>query len=201
MKNLIKSGFFAFILSASLLSCNKPTEPQPAQAIEAKQNEADTNGKQAKLNSRFKWKFAKTGVFGNGQKLRLQAPFAMGYMFGGDITFNKFVDDAAFMPLTVTFFNLGKIDINTVDPADLNTKRFNSNKIWAPDNNGANRADEFDAKTIIAVRNADGKYFLIEVVKLLGYEVEVTIYEESYTTAQARLPYELPDGFQANQKK
>lgn len=201
MKNLITTGLCAFILTATLFSCNKPAEPQPAQVAEAKQDEADSNGKQAKLNSRFKWEFAKTGVFGNGQKLRLQAPFAMGYMFGGDITFNKFVDDAAFMPLTVKFFNLGKIDKNTVDPADLNTKRFNSNKIWAPDANGATQADEFDSNTIIAVRNTDGQYFLIEVVKLLGYEVEVNIYQESYVTGQARLPYELPDGFQANQKK
>lgn len=194
MKNLITKSICAVVLITSLFSCNNSSDPQPAtQQLDAKQADASMSMDQMKLSSRFQWKLAKTGTFGNGQKVSLKTPIGMGYMIGGDLTFQKFSDDAAFMPLTVTFLNLGKIDINTIDPAGLDTKRFNSNKIWTPDGNGANNVDEFDANTVIAVKDVNGKYFLIEVKKFLGYTVEVNIYQESYFTGQSRLPYELPD--------
>lgn len=194
MKNLIKKSLIAFSLTAALTSCDKAAEPQPdEQPLHAKQDKIKETGSQAKIATRFQWKLAKKGIFGYGQRVSLKTPIGMGYMVGGDLTFKVLGTDGALVPLTVQFLNLGKIDKNSIEPADLNKKRFNSNTIFAPDGNGADKPNELDDNSVIAVKDANDKYFLIEVTKFLGYEIEVNIYQESSLAIHARLPYELPD--------
>lgn len=191
MRNLISTSFFAVILTVTLFSCNNSAEPQPdaSQHFEAKQNESSNS--QSKLASRFQWKLAKTGVFGNGQKVSLKTPVGMGYMVGGDFAYQKQYGRGALIPLTVKFYNLKNIDKNTVDPAMLDAVRFNSYTIPAADETHVNNV--LFTNTIVAIKDESGKYYILEVVNFIGFEIKVNIYEESIFTGNAKLPYELPD--------
>lgn len=192
MKNLIKKGFLAIAISAALSSCDNASDPQPTQQVQANQSESKTTNTQSKLSSRFQWKLVKTGVFGNGERVKLKAPFAMGYMVGGDIAYENQNGRGALVPLSVKFYNLRSLDKSTVDPAMLNTVRFNSYTIPAAD--GTDVDNVLYTHTHVAIKDANGKYYILEAEKfLINHEIKVNIYEESSFAPHARLPYELPD--------
>ncbi|MCE7066940.1 hypothetical protein [Dyadobacter sp. CY326] len=183
MKNLIKRIALLGI-SCTLFNCSNTEEIQPGSGSGAAQQvqlsaDGQTQEAAAGLNglipvNQTAWRVAKTLTLEQGKGFNLISPFAITSEFGGDISWGSYGCYAALKPVKVSFHNLKIVDVSSITPLYLKTLPFNQTPIANAPEGSASWVNYMPAKTIVACKTANGKYYLVEV--LSDNPLKVNIY-------------------------
>lgn len=193
MKNLIISAL-VISLSFTIFSCNENTDPQPVSPTQTA-SMANVSFKETpiamidpghlpnRVPPTFNWGLVNTTKLTLNKSMKLTSPFTVAAYPAGDIGWK---DDggcySALYPTTVTFSNLGIVDIKGITLDYLKTLTYKPYMISAAPKGSVFWTNYLPETTIVACKTTLGNFYLLEVkaIAVPGW-IELNVYHGLYS--------------------